>query len=289
MATTISFDSTALVGLLAVLFTIVWWLGKKIDDQGKKIDEKIDDQGKKIDDQGKYVKNELKVIAERATSIIDERTLSVVSQAVFALSVENKFHPIGVCFFISPDVAISCAHNFMDSSAGDFVWVKNGPKPKLKMRIMEVDTSLDIAVLSRVSGSGILHHLSLAESIPALGSQFIVASYNIGIMEELVEFKLSLGVAQGNVVKVSDNHFVYQSMTHGGDSGAALTLNGGKVIGMHLSGVNEARERLQMNEPSADERIREVESSIDGLIQGTSHGCVGLLSHVIISKLAAIM
>lgn len=311
MATTISFDNTVLIGLLVVLFTIVWWLGKKIDDQGKKIDKKIDDQGKKIDkiddqgkdlkqeltDQGKDLKQELKVIAERTTSIIDEHTLSLVSHAVFALSLENKFEPCGVCFFISPDVAISCAHNFMDSSAeciknkGDFVWVKNEKKMKLKMEIMEVDTSQDVAVLSRVSGGArgaVAHHLSLAEFNPTLGTQFIVATYNIGIMEELVEFKLSLGVAQGNVVKVSKNHFVYQSMTHGGDSGAALTLVGGNVIGMHLSGVNEARERLRKKEASADERIRAVEDSIDGLIQGTSHGCIGLLSHVIMSKVSAI-
>ena len=79
---------------------------------------------------------------------------------------------------------------------------------------------------------------------------------------------------------------VFQSTTFAGDSGAALTLMNGNVIGFHVEGINQARERIR-GKKDFQERLDEVESSIDGLIAGTAHGCIGLLAHVVLPHIPA--
>ena len=93
----------------------------------------------------------------------------------------------------------------------------------------------------------------------------------------------SLGVMSATVTRLSANHIVFQSASFSGDSGSALSLMGGNVIGLHVAGVNEAKELLRLAE--ANDRFNAVEASIDSLIRTTGHGCVGLLAHVFLPRL----
>ena len=91
-------------------------------------------------------------------------------------------------------------------------------------------------------------------------------------------------MSQATITKVSRHHFLYQSSTYAGDSGGALTLADGNVIGMHLEGINACRERRRTATTTSD-KLKQCEDSIDGLIEGTAQGCLGLLSHVIVAIL----
>lgn len=223
-------------------------------------------------------------ISQRVGSILDDDTRKKILSSVFALSLSDKFSPIGVCFFIHPTIAVTCHHTVDTKQLNDFVWAKNEAKEKLKLKIIDVNPKHDFAFLSIVGQKKAPSTLTLLPSVPAIGSQFVVASYQIGIMEELKEFKLSVGVAQGIVQKVSKNHFVYQSSTFAGDSGGALTLIGGNVIGMHLEGVNQARERIS-HVTGVNDRLDETELSIDSLVRGTAQGALALSAHVLLARL----
>ena len=166
----------------------------------------------------------------------------------------------------------------------DSIYLQDGKGVVLELKVAFIKPDLDFSLL-KFDGVR-AKHLTLIDNKPALGTQFIVAGYNLGIAEELEvdSFTLDVGIMQGTVVKVSTNHFLYQSMTFGGDSGSALTLVGGNVIGLHLAGVNEARERLEQMATLKD-RLNEVENSVDSLIKGTAHGCLGLLAGAIMNAM----
>lgn len=193
---------------------------------------------------------------------------------------ENNSVPVGVAFFVTPNIAITCGHNLRNKNIRDVVYLQDGKGLILQLQVDYIDIDLDFSLL-KFNGVR-AKHFTMIDSTPTLGTQFIVAGYNLGISEELVvdAFTLDVGIMQGTVVKVSRNHFLYQSMTFGGDSGSALTLVGGNVIGIHLAGINEARERIDRLS-TIKERLNEVEHSVDSLIKGTAQGCLGLLAGVI--------
>jgi V8-like Glu-specific endopeptidase len=242
----------------------------------------LDEQSKKIDEQAK----QMKVLADRAHSIIDEATHSRISASVLALSLTNKFNPCGVCFLISPSLAVTCKHNIvnpeigLETLVGATLYAKNESKTKYSLNVSYIDDNHDYAFLSLKNNKTVDNHLTLLGDAPRAGVQFLVASYQIGIMEDLDEFNLSVGISSASLIKVTTNHFLYQSTTYSGDSGGALTLIGGNVIGMHLSGVNEARERKRHNE---GDRQTRAEKSIDDLIAGTGQGCIGILARVLLN------
>jgi hypothetical protein len=104
-------------------------------------------------------------------------------------------------------------------------------------------------------------------------------------MEDLKEnhFSLSLGLMKATITKVSKNHIVYQLVTYAGDSGAAVAINGGHVVAIHVDGVNEAKERIR-HKIDVEDRLEAAEASIDALISDVTvaQGCIKLSSHVLI-------
>ena len=245
--------------------------------------EKIDEQGKKIDAYGKKV-DEL-----AARSILSDSTRTLLKESVLPLSLDGggKFVPIGVMFFVSPECAVTANHNLGSKKTDDYVYYKQpGQRSPSMISVCFQDEQQDFAILR--CGKGKHAHLALLDtsaSPPECGVNFLLAAYQIGITEELGDdFETTFGLMQGCVTKTSKNHMVYQSTTFAGDSGAALTLVNGNVIGIHVEGVNQAKERLR-KKSDVNERLTEVENSVDGLIKGTAQGCIGLLAHVVLKAL----
>ena len=84
---------------------------------------------------------------------------------------------------------------------------------------------------------------------------------------------------QASIFNVSKrkHHAIYTAPTWSGDSGAALVLKNGKVVGIHVEGVNAAKELIAQKE-SVDERLTDVELSLASLVKSTATGAVALLS-----------
>lgn len=113
------------------------------------------------------------------------------------------------------------------------------------------------------------------------GTDLVLAGYRIGIEEYAPMFSKKLGFTKANAVTLSNhNHLLFQCTPFAGDSGAALILKDGCLVGIHQEAVNALRERMQHAKVVKD-RLSEVEQSIDALVSGgTSQGCCALLSSV---------
>lgn len=223
--------------------------------------------------------------------MLTDDTRALLVNCVFPLSLEsgNTFLPVGVLFFVSPVCAVTARHNVASKSLRDTVYYKRPQDRKhAQLTLCFANEHTDLAILQseRPVGSW-LPLLDTRLSPPLSGTNFLLAAYQVGIAEELAaEFKLSFGLMQASVTKTSKNHMIFQSTTFAGDSGAALTLMNGNVIGLHVEGVNEARER--MTQKKDFDRLNEVEQSIDALVKGTAQGCIGLLAHVAIEALKSL-
>ena len=90
-------------------------------------------------------------------------------------------------------------------------------------------------------------------------------------------------------------HAVYNCPTWSGDSGAALVMFSGHVVGMHLDGVNALRERFEHDVDdlmdAAGEaavltrRVEALELSVKSAVESTASGAVALLCSAVLPKL----
>ena len=98
-------------------------------------------------------------------------------------------------------------------------------------------------------------------------------------MRRLLWYDFALHVhLQARPIKLSRNgqHLVYECACAPGDSGAALILSSGKVIGMHTEGVNHMRERKRQAQ-TVEERLSSVEQSLDSAVESVAQGAIALL------------
>jgi hypothetical protein len=70
---------------------------------------------------------------------------------------------------------------------------------------------------------------------------------------------------------------LYQSTSWAGDSGASLLLFDGQLVGIHLGIVNDLQ-RLKEQASTVRNRLDELASSVNSLIEGSSTGCLALLA-----------
>ena len=78
-------------------------------------------------------------------------------------------------------------------------------------------------------------------------------------------------------ISKGERYFVYDCSCWPGDSGGALVTYNGLVVGMHLEGVNAAREIIE-HKTGVGERLRDLELSLKSLVDSTSQGGLGLLA-----------
>jgi len=72
-----------------------------------------------------------------------------------------------------------------------------------------------------------------------------------------------------------DDFLIYSGSTWEGDSGSAVLLLDGVVVGVHVMGVNQIRDRIS-RKASMEERLNEVEQSVDSITKCTSSGALAV-------------
>jgi hypothetical protein len=216
------------------------------------------------------IKQENATIKYLINHVVESNVQTSLENSVFLLY-ENGV-PIGTCFFVSPKILLTANHN-LEIGQSEIECLIDGKQSTLK--VLYRDLNYDFAVL--LSSIPHQHHLTISKDSVLPGSKAVFVSYNVGINEDLdASFNGSFSVTSAIIVKKSPHHVVYQGFGFAGDSGSALTLIDGKVIAIHLEGINQAKERLR-GKNDFDNRLNAVEESVDGLTKNLAQGSIGLL------------
>jgi hypothetical protein len=148
-------------------------------------------------------------------------------------------------------------------------------------------------------------HLDLytGEIQPLVGTQVALCSYHMTLHEELPEFEQGIAVTpvslaflvkgissktastdgQGHIWKASKggHFFLYSSACWPGDSGPAVVLYDGSVVGMHSESINRMRERIDRDKTTGD-RLTLLEESVDSAVESLSQGAIALAARTLL-------
>ena len=221
-----------------------------------------------------------------------------LTASVFFL-VDGENNPIGTGFLVDSGLAVTVAHNFKDEKGRQFAqegtevdghFGRPHLKQVVKLKVEFLDFVNDVCVLS---GGPFVNFLSPVLETLKAGTKCILAAFQIGLHKDVahLDTSLSLGVFKGAVSKAHARHFVYDCPSFSGDSGGALILSNGNVVGIHVETVNEARERLRLQDVDSDiesikelnrrvqdvqARVEDVAKSVNSLTDSLSSGAIGI-------------
>lgn len=188
---------------------------------------------------------------------------------------------VGVC--VSARKAVTAVHNLDGLKIGDSVRVFFPVSRETSQLVVQVkDNELDYAVLA--AGVEFSTHLPLysGPSFGLVGKQLAMCAFQLGIHEELPEWShSSLGVMPATGVKLSrqEHHLLYASDTWPGDSGGALVMYNGELVGLHIGGVNALKEKFEKKR-TRKQRMSAVEDSLESAARSVASGCIALLANV---------
>lgn len=144
------------------------------------------------------------------------------------------------------------------------------------LQVVKLDERLDYCILEIIGDHTFTEWLETDVS-PNLGltTPLFLASYQIGIQDHLDDYNMgvSLGIANGIIVRKTKRHIVHSCAAFKGDSGGAIVISNGKVIGLHIASVNEAKHLLDLTPID----FGSVADSLNQLCDAQSSGSVALL------------
>lgn len=124
-------------------------------------------------------------------------------------------------------------------------------------------------------------YIALTDSRNLRGAHLVLASFRLG-KEYAPMFDRRLGFcpASGVIRSPHGHHLFYICNAFAGDSGAALLLTDGKLVGLHLDIADAVRERLERIKTDLRGRPSESEHSLDAIVSGEfGQGHVAILGN----------
>jgi hypothetical protein len=214
--------------------------------------------------------------------LLSKETVQLAQRSLFSLSLSSRGVAVGVGVFYKAGCAVTANHILPASLAvGQPVYgVVHGSSADeekcLKLCITQRDAALDYALLSCPEYDQFYVPPFTGEKVSLL---MALCTFKLAVEDYLPEFGRGLAVmpAFGVGLGKHGRHIVYTSITWAGDSGSALLLHGGELVGIHLEVVNVAREALRQN-TDFGVRLDDVESSVGDLIASVAEGYIALLS-----------
>ena len=223
-------------------------------------------------------------LTERAQYVLPRTVQDAASRSVFLLRLGSDADgAVGTGVFFHRGLAITANHNLASLQPGDacFGTVLTDAEPaQLQFSVVLRDAGMDAALLRCRSDYG--HFLERYDGPPQdlVSRNLALVAFQPALQGELHEFRsISMGVFHALPAKLSrhSTHALYQSTTWSGYSGAALLMFDGKPAGIHLAIVNELQAAMEQA-GSLDQRVSELESSVNSMVSGASQGCLALLS-----------
>lgn len=221
----------------------------------------------------------------------------------------------GCGYFITGKTALTVSHARHACTIGNTLRAKSLDGTELSFIIRHDDgdnnmaeggnvqpgkTNLDFMVLE-LQGAPRGHFFpmtSLTTPASLRGNKHVsLLACGIGLGDEMrsVELAQSLTVTEATISHVGERHFVYSQTTWDGDSGGCIFFNDRQeVIGLHLEGVNRAREMVEhaaglqevqelLASPTGgtkrsrtEDAVRTVSASIRDIVSGITTGGLSL-------------
>ena len=218
---------------------------------------------------------------------MSEEVIAKIENSVCVLIEEGK--AFGSGFAVSNSRVYTAAHHWEEEddegatyfavAVGDKVECIHG-KPsankRYNLQVVKLDEHLDYCILAIIGDHTLTEWLETDVSPNLiLTTPVFLAAYQIGIQKRLDEYEMgvNLGITSGTIVRRGNRHVVHSCAAFKGDSGGAIVISNGKVIGLHLAAVNEAKDLLDVS--SVD--FGSVADSINQLCDAQSSGSVALL------------
>lgn len=220
--------------------------------------------------------------------LVQPAALVKVKRSVFLLQDQSDPKPVGVGVFFAPRLAVTADHNLLETTReGSKVTATFGcdsPRYRETLELVVVHrcSASDFALLQAIHEqpaclapyTGLTEHL-LARNVALCCYQLEIAPE----LEPTFGTEPSLGTMRGTVVKLSphQNHLIVQSDSWPGDSGAAVIVSDGQLVGILTEGVNSLRDKIERLS-TVEERLNEVELSVAQAARSVASGCI-VLSH----------
>jgi hypothetical protein len=149
------------------------------------------------------------------------------------------------------------------------------------VQIVVRDSELDFAILKSSNPRAFIPPWT-GNPVNLRGAcNLVLASFRIGIDAYQPMFQKELGFCPVNCITLSHSrrHLFYSCPTFAGDSGAALVIEDGCLVGIHIETINALREQIDRKKLIKD-RLSSVEESLDNILAaGLAQGCSALLAH----------
>ena len=175
--------------------------------------------------------------------------------------------------FIGPNRAVTADHILLDDQTRVYAAMPEISKV-LILQVVKRVKQLGYAILSCADEHNFLEPY---EGDPAslVRAQLALCTFSVGIAEDLDDDELAenfahcIGVMPASGVKLSKhNHFlVYTSTMWAGDSGGALVIHDGKLVGLHLDGVNHLKELMEHESADLPTGVGQLEASVKDVIR----------------------
>ena len=219
------------------------------------------------------LRREIQTLKLSSEWVIPPSVRDKAESVLFYVLGKDSQKPEGCGFFISATLALTVSHARNSCSDGDIINVRmlDGAKLTLTIRhddgdggsnLMPGKSNLDFMVLENTRGAprpNFFPITRLTSPASLVGNKHVaLLAGGIALADELATTEhgplvsLSLTITPASVSNAGARHFVYGS-SWDGDSGGCLFFNGdGAVVGIHLEGVNRARELLEHAKDLAD-------------------------------------
>lgn len=210
--------------------------------------------------------------------------------SVFYLLDDNNTG-VGVGVFFSETRAVTADHNLLDRhSIGSGVEaIIPAHREQLRLTVRARFPDDGFAILESARSHAFIPPYEeppqVVEEEEVEGEDLVLTGYRIGLEGNAPHFSSRLGFTKASSIAFSAHrrHLFYQCPTYAMDSGAALLLKDGRLIGIHQEAVNALRERLA-REKTIKGCLTAAEESIDQIVSGgLAQGGCALLSHVFIN------
>lgn len=216
---------------------------------------------------------------EQPPRFISEAALDRVKASSFLIShIDARDTYVGIGVFVTRKKAVTAKHNLGSLSKGSTVQANFELGSTMQMTIVSLGQHFDYAILESETEHDAHLDTFKGDFEKLAGTDLILCGFLIGIKEHLPEFSLRVKAMKASVMDVSQNkhHILYGTIAFPGDSGGALVVWDGQLVGIHIDGVNALQAQYE-REKSLDVMVEDMQDSLENLACSVSDGFVGLL------------